>query len=82
MNHPILIAALIEDQRRLCPCGTVASQANGLCRRCQAVVVWHRETKRTRRSGDPDGTYTGTLKTRLLAQVASLLQLIGNGAEN
>lgn len=24
MNHPILVAALVEDRRRRCPCGAVA----------------------------------------------------------
>jgi len=48
MNHPILIAALVEDRRRQCPCGAVAQQPYGLCRECQAVTVWRRDTERTR----------------------------------
>jgi hypothetical protein len=82
MNHPILIAALVEDRRRQCPCGAVAQQPYGLCRERQAVVVWRRETKRTKRRGTPNRTRAGTLKARLLAQAPSLLQIIGEGAEN
>ena len=44
MNHPILIAALVEDRRRRCPCGAVAQQPYGLCRECQAAAIWRRET--------------------------------------
>ena len=82
MNHPILIAALAEDRRRRCPCGAVAQQPYGLCRECQAVAVWRRETEQTRRRGAPDWTRAGTLKARLFARVASLLQIISKGAES
>jgi hypothetical protein len=82
MNHPVLITALVEDRRRRCPCGTVASQTDGMCRECKAVVVWRRETEWTRRRGAPNWTRAGTLKTRLLARLASLLQIISKGAEN
>jgi hypothetical protein len=82
MSHPILVAALAEDRRRRCPCGAVAQQPYGLCRECQAVAVWRRETKRTRRRGAPNWMRTGSLKARLLARVASLLQAIGKRAES
>jgi hypothetical protein len=82
MSHPILIAALVEDRRRRCPCGTVASQVYGPCRECQAVAVWRRETERTRRRGATNGKRSGTPITQLLAQVSSLLQIIGKGAES
>jgi len=82
MNHQILVAALAEDRRRRCPCGGVAQQPHGLCRECQAVAVWRCETKWTRRSGAADGTRKGTLKARLLARVASLLQIIGKRVES
>jgi hypothetical protein len=83
MNHPILVAALSEDQRRGYPCGAVAPQGYGrLCSACQAVAAWRREAQRTRRHGAPNWTRTGTLKARLLARVASLLQIIGKGAES
>ena len=82
MNHPILIAALVEDRRRRCPCGAVAQQPYGLCRECQAVAVWRRETERTRHRSAPGWTLARTLKARLLAQAASLLQFIDKGAEN
>ena len=82
MNHPILIAALVEDRRRRCPCGAVAQQPYGLCRECQAAAVWRRETARTSRRATPSWTHAGTAKARLFARVASLLQIIGKGAES
>ena len=82
MNHPILLAALVEDRRRGCPCGAVAPQPYGLCRECQAVAVWRRETERTKRHEAPNWTRAGTLKARLLERVASLLQIISKGAES
>ena len=82
MNHPILVAALAEDRRRRCPCGAVAQQPYGLCRECQAVAAWRRETARTRRRAAPTWTHAGTVKARLFARVASLLQIISKGAES
>jgi hypothetical protein len=82
MNHPILIAALVEDRRRRCPCGAVVPQAYGLCRECQAVAAWRSETQRTRCHGAPNSTRAGTLKARLLARLASLLRIIGKGVES
>ena len=82
MSHPILVAALTEERRRRRPCGAAAQQRYGLCRECQAVAVWRRETEQTRRHGAPDWTRAGTLKARLLALVASLLQIISKGAES
>ena len=82
MNHPILIAALVEDRRRRCPCGAVTQQPYGLCRECQAVAVWRCETARTRRRAAPTWTRAGTVKARLLARAASLLQIISKGVES
>ncbi len=82
MNHPILIAALVEDRRRRCPCGAAAQQQPyGLCRECQAVAVWRRETTRTSRRATPSWTHAGTAKARFFARAASLLQIISKGAE-
>jgi hypothetical protein len=33
--HPILVAALAEDQHRRCPCGAVTQQPCRLCRSCR-----------------------------------------------
>lgn len=82
MSHPILIAALVKDRRRQCRCGAVAPQPYGLCRECQAVAVWRRETEWTRRRGALNWTRAGTLKARLFARVTSLLQITNKGAEN
>ncbi len=81
MNHPILIAALAEDRRRRCPCADVAQQPYGLCRGCQAVAVWRRETERTRRGGAANWTRARTRKAWLPARVAPLLQIISKGVE-
>lgn len=82
MNHPILIAALVEDQRRGCPCGAAASQPYGLCRACQTVAAWRRETQRTRCREAASWTHAGNLEAQLLKRVTSLLQIIGKGAES
>jgi hypothetical protein len=80
--HPLLITALAEDWRRRCPCWAVAKQPHGLCPECRAVAVWHRETEQARRHGAPSWTRAGTLKARLLARVASLLEITSKGAES
>jgi hypothetical protein len=82
MTHPSLVAALAEDRRRCCPAGAAAQQRYGLCRECRAVAVSRRETERARRHGTPNWTRAGTLKARLLARVASLLQIISKEAES
>jgi hypothetical protein len=82
LNHPILIAVVVEDRRRGCPCGAVAPESYGLCRACQAVAAWRRETQRTRCDDAADWTCPGNVKARLLTRVASLLQIIGKGAES
>ena len=82
MNHPILVAALAEDRRRQCPCGAVTQQPYGLCRGCRAAAVSRHETARSSRRAAPSWTPAGIAKARLFARVASLLQIIGKGAES
>jgi hypothetical protein len=82
MNHPILIAALVENRLRWCPCGAVARQPYDLCHECQAVAVWRCETAGTRRRAATTWTRAGTVKARLLARAASLLQIISKGVES
>ena len=82
MNHPILIAALVEDRRRRCPCRAVAQQPYGLCRRCQAAAIWRRETTRTSHRATPNQTHAGTAKAWLFARMAVLLQIISKGVES
>ena len=82
MNHPILIAALVEDRRRRCPCGAVSHHPYGACRECQATVVRQGKTTRTDRRSTPNWTRAGRVRARLFARLASLLQIIGKGAEN
>ena len=82
MNHPILVAALAEDRRRQCPCGAVTQEPNGMCRGCRAAAVSRHETARSSRLTASRWTPAGIAKTRLFAWVASLLQIIGKGAES
>ena len=82
MNHPILIAALVEDWRRRCPCGAVARQPCGLCRECRIAAIVRCETEQSSRRATPRLTHAGIGKARLFARVASLLQIISKGAEN
>jgi hypothetical protein len=82
MSHPILVAALAEDQRRWCPCGAVAQHACGLCRECRVAAAWRRETARTSRRTDPIRTRTETTRAQFFVWMTSLLHIFGKGAEN
>ena len=82
MNHPILVAALAEDRRRQCSCGAVMQEPNGTCRRCRAAAVSRHEVARSSRRTASRWTTAGIAKARLFAWVASLLQIIGKGAES
>jgi hypothetical protein len=81
MNHPTLVAALAEDRRRQCLCGAVIQTPNGMCRRCRAAAVSRNETTRSSRRTASRWAPVGIAKARL-SWVASLLQLIGRGAES
>src|SRR5258707_5130081 len=82
MNHPNLVASLVEDRRRRCPCGVATHQPDGLCRECQAVAAWRRETTRTNRRTTPTRTHVGTTRAGFVARLTSLVQVTGKGAEN
>jgi len=82
MNHPILVAALAEDRRRQCSCGAVTQEPNGTCRRCRAAAVSRHETARSSRRTASHWTPVRVAKARLFGWAASLLQIIGKGAEN
>ena len=79
MNHPILIAALVEDRHHQCPCGTFAQRPYGECR---AVAVWRKETATARHSAIPNQACAGNAEARVFARVASLLHLISGKAES
>jgi hypothetical protein len=81
MNHPILVAALVEDRRHQCPCGAVSWPGYGLCRECRAAV-WRRQAGPPNRRTPLSLTHEGTGKVRLLARVAPLLQIIRKGPES
>jgi hypothetical protein len=84
MNHPILIAALVEDlhRHRRCPCGAIARRPYDLCRECKATAFWRCEAGQPSRRTTSRLTYAGTGKARLFARVTSLVQIIGKGAES
>jgi hypothetical protein len=82
MNHPILVAALAENRRRQCSCGAVTREPNGKCRGCRAAAVSRHETARSSRRAASRWTPAEITKARLSAWVASLLQIIGKGAES
>jgi hypothetical protein len=82
MNHPVLVAALAEDRHRQCSCGAVTQEPNGTCRGCRAASVSRYETARSSRRIASPWTHAGVVKARLFAWVASLLQVIGKGAES
>jgi hypothetical protein len=83
MNHPILIAALVEDRRHRCLYGTFAQQPDGLCRECQAVARCLATRDHTDKPPyQPQLDIRRNREAHLFALVASLLQIIGKGAES
>ena len=82
MNHPILVAALAEDRRRQCSCVAVTQEPNGTCRGCRAAAVSRHETVRSRRRTTSHWTPARVAKARLFGRAASLLRIIGKGAES
>ena len=83
MNHPKLIAALAEDQRRHCPCSAVAEQSERLCRKCHARMAWRRKTTRTsRRAARRLAAHQAHEGTRILASAMARLQTISKGVES
>jgi hypothetical protein len=82
MNHPILVAALAEDRRRQCSCGAVTQEPNGTCRGCRAVAASRHETAWSGRRTISRWAPARAAKARLFAWAASLLQVIGKGAES
>ena len=81
MNHPILVAALAEDRRRQCSRGAVTQTPNGTCRGCRAAAAARHETARSSRRTASRWAPAGIAKARL-AWVASVLRIIGKGAES
>jgi len=78
--HPILVAALAEDQHRRCTCGAVTQLPYRLCRGCrrQRLEMQDRATASSRRS---------PLNVRLFrnpppfGRVRSLLQSMSKGCQ-
>jgi hypothetical protein len=82
MDHPILVAALAEDRRRQYSCGAVTQKPNGMCRQCHAATVSRHEIARSSCRTTSRWPTAGIAKARIFAWVASLLQIIGKGAES
>jgi hypothetical protein len=83
MDHPKLIAALADDQRRHCPCGAIAEQPQRLCRKCHARLAWRRKTTRTsRRAARRLAAHQAHEGTCILASAMALLQTISKGVES
>jgi len=78
--HPILVAALAEDQHRRCPCGTVTQHPCRLCRGCRrqrlemqyqaTTPPWHSPLARLFRNARP------------FARMLSLLQSISKRCQS
>jgi hypothetical protein len=49
MHNLALTVILAEQRRHQCPCGAVADQSFGLCRKCQDRNAWLRKKGFTRR---------------------------------
>ena len=79
--HPILVAALAEDQHRRCPCGAVTQQPYRLCHGCRPDSAWRCRTVRRPPSRRSPSERTPIPKARPFARVLSLLQSISKGAE-
>src|SRR5437660_297122 len=82
MNHPILVAALAKDRRRQCSCGAVTQKPIGMCHGCRAAAALRHEAALSSRRIASGRTPIGIAKARLFGWAASLLQIIGKGAES
>ena len=83
MDHPRLIAAIVDATRRQGPCGAVAEQLDRLCRKCQARMAWRRRTTRTsRRAARRLAAHQAHEGTRILASAMAVLQTISKGVES
>jgi hypothetical protein len=49
MHNLALTVILADQRRRQCPCGAVADQPFGLCRKCQDRNAWRRKATSARR---------------------------------
>jgi len=81
--HPNLIAALVEDRRRSCRCGAVASQPQQACRKCVAHMIWRRHASRCSRSTAKHQANRGSRAwSRILATATSMLRIRAKGARS
>jgi hypothetical protein len=81
MNHPILTAALVEDQRRGCPCGAVVPQSYAYAARAKQS---HPSAARPQRGKAPRRCQptSGNPRAGLLKRVVTLLQIISKEVES
>jgi hypothetical protein len=82
MHSHAFIIALIEQRRHQCPCGAVADQPFGLCRKCQARDAWRRKTTFSRRKATRGRLGRRTRSAaRFLVGVFTLFTAVSNGRE-
>jgi hypothetical protein len=77
--HPILVAALAEDQHRRCPCGAVTQQPFRLCRNCRRQSAEMQDHATTPSWQSPLARLFRN--ARPFARVLSLLQSISKGCQ-
>lgn len=82
MHNLALIVALTEQRRRQCPCGAVAEQRFGLCRKCQARNAWRRKTTPSHRKATRGRPARRTRKVaRFFGGMFTLFTTVSNGTE-
>ena len=79
--HPNLIAALVEDRRKSCPCGAVDGQPQSPCRGCIARLDWRRCSDRpSRRAVRRHASRPTRGRAWIFAVAMSMLRAVNKGA--
>ena len=81
--HPNLIAALAEDRRRSCPCGSIVSQPQQPCRKCLTRSIWRTYANQCTRSAAKDqASRYARAWAWMLATASSMLRIRAKGAKS
>jgi hypothetical protein len=79
--HPNLIAALVEDRHRCCPCSAVNDQLQSPCRGCLARMDWRRCSDQSSwRAARRHASRQARGPAWIFAVAASMLRTFGKGA--
>ena len=82
MNHPLIIIAMAEDQRRFCPCGATTEDPYWLCRKCHARTEWRRRNAQPgRRNARRRSGRQARDQARVLAFAESMFRATGKGTD-